>query len=346
MSAALVSIVMPCFNAERWLRRAIGSVLAQTHREFELIAIDDGSSDRTGVILEEFSRRDSRVRVCHLENNGGIVAALNRGLEMATGAFVARMDADDVCLPQRLTVQLRFLEENGVDICGSWFAEFGQGPPRTVKWPHRAVDVRASMLFQNSICHPTLLARKSVFDHLSYREEYRLAEDYDLLSRAMSQFSIANVPEVLLRYRRHPAQATQSSRAAMERVTAPLRIQALAAAGFAPDPAQARAHHMIRAPESIRDMQDLVSIEDWLLSLVEAPWAPSARKVVASQWIRACIRAAPLGRSMLGAFNRSPLTTIVEAGPAVRIDLTALALLKLDYLSMPFAMLRRFGLAA
>jgi hypothetical protein len=162
----------------------------------------------------------------------------------------------------------------------------------------------------------------------------------------MKEFRIANVPEVLLRYRRHPSQATQAYRSAMEQVTRPIRIQALAAAGVFPSPVQAKLHHMIRAPASIRDADDLGGIETWLLSLLKADWEPSAKRVIASQWIRACIRAAPLGTGMLGAFRRSPLTKIAGAGTGTKIDVAALALSKLDYLSPPFSLLRRFGLGA
>lgn len=343
---ALVSVVMPCFNAGRWLGKAIDSLLAQSYRRIEIIAINDGSTDDSGDILDGVARRDARLRVVHAESNLGIVSALNRGLDIASGSLIARMDADDICKPRRLEKQVAFLEAGSTDICGSWFIEFGQGPRRTTRWPHATDAVEASMLFQNAVCHPTLVAKRRVFDRFRYREEFRLAEDYDLLSRAMQDFRIANVAEPLLYYRRHPAQATQVSRLRMEAITRSIRRQALASSGIFPDDEQARLHDLIRAPASITDPRDLAGIEAWLLSLLERPWTPDARKAIASQWIRACVRAAPLGAAMRDAFRKSPLTKIAQSGFMAGMDLTALSLMKLDYGSRGFSFLRRLGLSA
>src|SRR5690348_17986778 len=115
--AARVSVVMPCYNAAPWLEAALDSVLGQTHGDFELLAVDDGSTDATPRILAEAARRDGRVRVLGGGKNAGIVAALNQGLDQARGDYVARMDADDIALPTRFVRQIRFLEETGVDLC-------------------------------------------------------------------------------------------------------------------------------------------------------------------------------------------------------------------------------------
>jgi hypothetical protein len=320
--------------------------LAQSYHRIEIIAINDGSTDDTGRILDDYARRDARLRVVHTERNLGIVSALNRGIDIAAGSLVARMDADDICKPRRLEKQVAFLEAGSTDLCGSWFIEFGQGPRRTTRWPHTMDTVEAAMLFQNAICHPTLIAKRQVFDRFRYREEFCLAEDYDLLSRAMQDFRIANVAEPLLYYRRHPAQATQASRTRMEAITRSIRRQALASRGIFPDDEQERLHNLIRAPASIADARDLAGIEAWLLSLLERPWTPDARKVIASQWIRACVRAAPLGAAMRDAFRKSRLTKVARSGFMVGVDLTALSLMKLDYRSRGFSFLRRLGLSA
>lgn len=343
---ALVSVIMPCFNAGRWLGKAVDSLLAQSYGRIEIIAINDGSTDDTGDILDAVARRDTRLRVVHAGTNLGIVSALNRGLDVADGSLIARMDADDICKPRRLERQVAFLESGAADICGSWFIEFGQGPRRTTRWPHATDAVEAAMLFQNAICHPTLVAKREVFDRFRYREDFRLAEDYDLLSRAMRDFRIANVAEPLLYYRRHPAQATQASRLRMEAITKNIRRQALASRNIFPDAGQARLHDLIRAPASITDPRDLAGIEAWLLSLLERPWTPGATRVIASQWIRACVRAAPLGAAMREAFRRSPLTKVSQSGFMTGVDLAALSLMKLDYRSRGFSFLRRLGLSA
>ncbi|MGH8441362.1 MAG: hypothetical protein ACRETF_00475, partial [Nevskiaceae bacterium] len=257
-----------------------------------------------------------------------------------------RMDADDIALPHRLRVQREFLEASGVDLCGSWFVEFGQGIPRAVRWPHVETAVRAHLLFQNPICHPTVLARRQVFDQCRYREDYRFGEDYDLFSRAAEKFRLANVPQPLLRYRRHPGQSTQARRDVMEAFTRQIRLASLARQGFVPDAEEQRLHNLIRGPQSIRRLDDLHGIEAWLGKLLAAHADAPARAVVASQWIRACIRAAPLGAAMWRAYRHSGLRAAAGAGARADFDLAVLAALRLDYEGPTFFRLRRLGLSA
>jgi glycosyltransferase involved in cell wall biosynthesis len=286
------------------------------------------------------------VKLLRNQQNLGIVASLNRGIDVAQGRYIARMDADDICFPHRFARQIDFLERTGHDVCGSWFIEFGQGIPRTVRWPHTDAALRAAMLFQNSICHPTIMARREVFDQFRYREGYKLAEDYDLFVRAMTRFRFANVPEPLLRYRRHPQQATQAARAAMEMVTRRIRREALEQHGIEPSEEELRLHQLIRSPSSIVDIADLMGIEAWLIKLHQSYADPEGRQVIASQWIRACIRAAPLGQAMWRAFEASALLRSTSVSKGTWLDLRALSVLKLDYSSRPFAALRRIGLSA
>lgn len=342
----LVSVIMPCYNAAPWLGAALASILAQTHTELELLAVDDGSTDSTPDILARAAKRDPRLRVLRMQANAGIVAALNAGLDQARGAYIARMDADDLALPQRFARQLAFLEDSGVDLCGSWFTEFGHGIPRTVRWPHGEAALRTAMLFQNSICHPTLLAKRRVFANLRYRQDYLLAEDYDLYARAYRDFRLANVPEALLRYRRHAAQATQARRDAMEDVTRRIRLEVLAAQGIVADAAEQRLHNLVRAPVSLHAESDLKGIETWLLKLHGLMRDDDSRRIVASQWIRACIRGAPLGERMWTLYRASPLRMAAMASGLHDLDLRLLSLLKLEYRSRPFELLRRFGLSA
>jgi hypothetical protein len=343
--APLVSIVMPCFNAGRWLGAALDSLQRQTHRELEIVAVDDASTDGTARLLAERARSDPRVRPIHLERNQGPGAAANRGLAVSRGRFIARLDADDEALPERLEVQLAFLQQTGVDLCGSWFVEVGQGIPRTTRWPHTEAAVRAGLLFQSPICHPTVMARREVFERHPYGDQ-RLAEDYDVFSRASVEFRLANVPRALTRYRRHPGQASQAHRDAMETVTRTIRLATLARQGIAATAEEQRFHNLIRAPASIRQLEDLRGIERWLLKLRDARQHPDSRQVIASQWLRACIRAAPLGIAMWRAWRGSPLRAAAGAGARADTDLLALALLRLDYAGAAFFWLRRLGLSA
>lgn len=342
----VVSVVIPCFNAARWLEAALHSVLTEFKPKIEVIVVDDGSTDQTRAIIKNAAQRDQRVRSVLLSDNRGIVYALNTALDVAEGKFIARMDADDIAMPTRFSRQVDFIHRTGCDLCGSWFMEFGQGMPRKVRWPYSEAALSAAMLFQNTICHPTVMARRKVFDKYRYRENYQLAEDYDLFIRASTEFRLANLPEVLLRYRRHPSQATISKRGVMEAVTRRIRYEALLSKGIEPTPKELMSHNLIRAPYSITEIAHLIDIENWLLKLLSHFSNIEARQVIASQWIRACVRAAPLGQEMWRLFLGSKLCQEANVNWGTRLDLRALSILKLDYQSIPFETLRRFGLSA
>lgn len=342
-----ISVILPFYNALSWLAPALRSLAQQTLPALEIIAIDDGSTDGSGRLIGDISRSEGLpVKIVRNEENMGIIHSLNIGLDIAQGKYIARMDADDVCMPNRFARQIEFLDLTEHDICGSWFIEFGKGISRIARWPHTESAVRASMLFQNTLCHPSVMSRREVFDRFRYREDYGLAEDYDLFSRAVEEFRVANVPEALIRYRRHPEQATQTKRDAMELVNERIRVNALRAQGIEASPEEIRLHNLIRAPHSIYDFSDLQGIEKWLLKLHGLHNQTDSRKVIASQWIRACIRAAPLGAKMWNAFRLSPLRQAAESGMAQTVDLGILAASHLDYRSTPFTVLRRLGLSA
>jgi glycosyltransferase involved in cell wall biosynthesis len=349
LNSPLLSVVLPVYNAECWIASALSSTVhAAKQLDAEIIVVDDGSTDASVRLIDAQAAksRDVRIRLVRQPANQGIVQALNRGLDTASGRFIARMDADDICMPERFQGQLAFLERTGVDICGSWFVEFGQGLPRISRWPHGEAAVKTSLLFQNTICHPTVVARREVFEKYRYRNEYRLAEDYDLFARASAEFRLANVPQALLRYRRHPQQATQAQRESMERVTRRIRLEALRAQGIAASDFELEMHHAIRAPKSIRRMQELEGVEAWLLKLIDLHENPESRRTIALQWLRACIRAAPLGMRMLRAYRASPLRKLAETSAGTTFDVAVLAATRLDYASPAFAALRRFGISA
>lgn len=205
-----VSILMPVYNAGRYLAQALESIAAQTFRDFELIAIDDGSTDGSLAALQRFAKREPRLRILSRPNTG-IVGALNDGLTAARGEWIARMDADDIALPTRLAVQLDYLAAHPeivavgssvamVDPAGRPLKAFNaQTSPSAIRQGLvNATDI--------GIIHPTLVVRRAVLERIGgYRKEYQLVEDFDLFQRLLDVGELANVPEVLLHYRQHPA---------------------------------------------------------------------------------------------------------------------------------------------
>lgn len=204
--APVVSIVMPVRDGERFLQMAIDSILAQSFRDFEFIAIDDGSNDSTPVILAEATRRDPRIVVVS-KGPVGIVAALNLGLTMARSPLIARFDADDIAPPDRLARQVEAMQREPVlGLLG--------GLAETIDESGRAVGTRrppvshetllAALKRDSPFIHSTIMFRADLVRALGgYRAAVAAAEDYDLWLRMAERTRIANLPETLVRYRVH-----------------------------------------------------------------------------------------------------------------------------------------------
>jgi glycosyltransferase involved in cell wall biosynthesis len=203
-----VTVLMPVYNAERFLRQAVHSILSQTFDDLELLAVDDGSTDSSLSIIEGYG--DPRIRVVGTSRNLGHTHALNRGLRECRGELIARMDADDVSLPTRLERQVAFMQANpNVALVGTW-AELIDEHGRVfheVKLPCDPVEVRRTLISGNCFYHSSVMFRRdAVIASGSYRLDY--SEDYDLWLRLAARHEVANIPEVLLRYRVHGEQVS------------------------------------------------------------------------------------------------------------------------------------------
>lgn len=199
-----ISVIMPVRNGEPFLAEAIQSILTQTHRDLELIVIDDASTDRTPSILHRI--HDPRIKLLRNDEQKGIAASCNRALSIAQGDLIARMDADDIALPHRLETQRDFLDAHkNIALCGTWVRMFGDGSTRDRKLETHPERIRCTLLLYNTLSHPTAMWRRRELD-LLYDETFANSEDYDLWCRASHGVGIANVPEVLLLYRVHEAQ--------------------------------------------------------------------------------------------------------------------------------------------
>lgn len=203
-----ISVILPTYNAEKHLREAIGSLLAQTFQDVEILIIDDGSSDGTLQILKTYS--DPRIKILHGPQKG-ISAALNMGLDRAQGIYVARMDADDISLPRRFEKQAEFMDAHpNIGICGTDIEAFERQNSNVWNYFPDAADTKTMLLFGCALAHPTVMIRLSIFKEfgLRYDESYLGSEDFELWNRAMEFTDICSIPEVLVRYRLHEGQAS------------------------------------------------------------------------------------------------------------------------------------------
>ncbi|GIW99532.1 MAG: hypothetical protein KatS3mg111_2865 [Pirellulaceae bacterium] len=216
----LVSVILPVYNAENFLIDAVASILEQTWQDFELICIDDGSTDSSPQILRWLATQDSRIRVI-TQSNQGIVAALNHGCQMARGPLLARMDADDVAFPQRLQRQVAWFQQHprGV-LVGAAILEIDEhsAPLRISSLPRCHEEIESALLSRRTgVFHPTVMMRADQWRAAGgYRPRFEWVEDHDLWLRLAHRGELANLPEVLLAYRMH-AQSICWRRAAVQR---------------------------------------------------------------------------------------------------------------------------------
>jgi len=200
-----ISVLLPVHNEKpEFLDLAIASVLKQTFANFELLLLDDGSDKPCAQRLDEWTKKDGRVKVVHLPHQG-ITKTLNAGIEKATGKFVARMDSDDMALPNRFEKQITFLEQNPDHAAvGSWVVFINEKNKGSwiKKYPAEHEQIKCRLIAHNSFTHSAIMFCASQLKILhGYNENLKTAQDYDLLLRAAWHFKVANIPEVLLRYR-------------------------------------------------------------------------------------------------------------------------------------------------
>jgi glycosyltransferase involved in cell wall biosynthesis len=208
----ILSVIMPAYNVAPYVRDAVTSVQAQTLRDFELVIVNDGSTDETLPILQEIAGHDPRLRIISRPNTG-IVGALNEAISATTAPYIARMDGDDLCMPERFERQLGFLNANpDVLLVGSdvEFIDSHGARLKTYRPPQGSTAIQKALLEGNSgaLIHPAIMGQRRAWSETGgYRESYQFVEDYDLYLRAARLGPLANVDKPLLRYRIH-AQST------------------------------------------------------------------------------------------------------------------------------------------
>jgi glycosyltransferase involved in cell wall biosynthesis len=213
---ARVSVVMSVYNEERYLHEAIDSILRQTFEDFEFVIIDDGSVDQTPALLKGY--HDARLRV-YRQANQGQSSALNQGIRMAVGSYIARMDGDDICLPERLERQVCFLDAHPeVALVGTWCTKIdtGTGQKRLQRLPEDDGSIRRFLAIDNPFIHSSVMIRKSVLDRVGLYDEGLIWQDYDLWVRIARYYGMANIHDPLVIRRKHPASLTLRSRKSRE----------------------------------------------------------------------------------------------------------------------------------
>lgn len=224
-----ISVVMPVFNAENHLRDSIESILRQTFSDFEFLIFNDGSTDKSSEIIDEYKSVDSRIIHVVSKKNQGYLVHLNHGLEMANAQYIARMDADDISEPDRLERQFEFMQENKeIGVCGAYYEILGEG--RIVKPPVENDAIKIHLLKGSMIAHPVAFLNKKLLAEkglLYYDPNYYTAEDYELWVRCALKVKLHNIPMRLIKIRKHDQSISKVKNELQQRIAQKIKLNHL-----------------------------------------------------------------------------------------------------------------------
>lgn len=314
-----VTVLIPVYNRARHVAMAIDSVLAQTLPDFELVVVDDGSTDGTPEIVRAYS--DSRVRLIRHQSNQGVPRTRNRGLQEARGEYVAMLDSDDYAYPERLERQVAFLDRNPDHaLVGSRKRRMdARGRPvKRLKGfkrrPCSAEAVQARLLFRCCIAQTSVMGRTALLRAFGYREAFSAGQEFDLFVRLSRHHRIANLRDVLVCYRSHPGQMSER-RAEVENTYRAVMREQLQVLGVEFSETDLSGHFRLTRPLSWfrPDLEYLAWTEAWLHRLARANRASGVypadvfHRTLGGVWSEVCFKGArSMGARALHRFWRSP----------------------------------------
>jgi len=317
MTQVALSIVMPVYNAEKYIQQAVTSLLEQSYRDFELIVVNDGSTDKSMEIIQGFN--DERIRILHNDKNRGIVYSRNRGNAAARGRYLAPFDADDVARADKFEKQLAFLEAHPeYGMIGSWARLIdARGHVMRQKWKVNAPPERipSILLFRNYFVQSSVVIRREAIPEEGYAEGYDAVEDYRMWGLVARRYKVWNYPAYLLQYRIHEQGITKRESDQMAGRDAkvfpllyePFHIQL--------NKRNLQLLQTLKDNRPITDLQDLNDLEVFFLHLLsqnkkhQVVDQKQLLSVVTTRWIKACWLARGLKHRALLTFLRSSFLT-------------------------------------
>lgn len=332
-----VTVLTPVYSREQYVAAAIESVLAQSFTDFELLLIDDGSTDGSAEILRSYTT-DPRVRLVCNEHNLGIPKTRNRGIELARGEYVAMLDSDDRAYRTRLEKQVAFLDRHrDFAVVGAWVTEMdeqGRSLKRIKILPLSPGELQSRLLFRSCHHHSSIMARTVILQEYRYREQYAVSSDFDLFVRLAGKYKLGNLPQILVCRRVHPNRITREKAQLVKEKNLEIIGAQLAELGMEFTPADLERHFLLLRMNRLQltpDREYLEWASAWLLKLQAAnhhalryPERALAR-VVSEIWFVVCWHAwAGMGWSAWKHFRQSPLSK--EGWSTVRKYLHVLAL--------------------
>ena len=291
----LVSIVMPTYNSELYVKESVESILNQTYSNLELIIIDGYSTDSTEKIISSF--KSDKIRFYRqIEKGSGLASALNDGITVANGEFIARMDTDDISFPNRIKQQTNYLLNNrDIAICGTWAKPLETIIPRIRRYPLNPNVLKCYLLFESLIVHPSVMFNRNILKNdLVYDNSFKYCEDYELWTRLSEKYDIGNIGEILIGYRLTKGSASRGNYQKHLEFNYKVISRQLNKLNIYPSSEQIKLHKNIVVEKS-NAINELIKIEDWLLKLIQNNQKysiypePFFTSVVKNRWRDICI---------------------------------------------------------
>lgn len=318
-----VSVILPSYNRADWLEIAIKSILEQTFSDFELIIIDDASTDHSADVIRSFS--DSRIKPVFKTQNEGYPTALQEAIQLAQGEFIARMDSDDISRPTRLEKQVNFLRDHkNVMVVGAHAQKFNAHSQDLglIAYPEDHDELMLQLLTRDTcMVHPVVMFRASVFEDFNYDLTKIPTEDYDLWARIGLKHKLANIQETLLDYRLHDGQESVTKIEQRNSVIKETKLMLLSSLSINATSAELALHSTLFLKEFEHAESYLIAAENWLTRLLRAnDNATVFNQVLLSRLIGAlffelCTTLAPkIGKKAINHYSRSNLNTLYKPG--------------------------------
>lgn len=297
-----LSVIMPVYNAAPFLSEAIESILGQTFARFELIIVDDQSTDGSREIIARYAGKDQRILPV-FRNERGIAGAMNEGVRLARGEWIARMDADNIARPDRFAVQLDWVNNKGVDVCGALAETFGEKKREKDLWfPESHDAICRELLFRCAILYPAAMIRTDVFRDNLYQKEC-VFDDYELFTRLAPRYRLGNVPSVLLRYRNHECQVSRVRREEVGRDFQKYRFRYFYKI-FPRTPLDDYLPlALVSDKQPLNSLPQLEKAGQWLVKLSDV-MDKGVRRKMGERWRKTCERSASLGAEVASIFQQ------------------------------------------
>ncbi|MFT3992672.1 MAG: glycosyltransferase family 2 protein [Dysgonomonas sp.] len=292
-----VSVLMPVYNAQKYLAEAIDSIIAQTYSDWELIIINDGSTDDSENII--LSYKDSRIKYSKNTQNRGLIYTRNKMIELASGEYLAFLDSDDIAYPERLKHQIDFLDKNpDYGLCGTWSEMINEQGSKIKKLQlsDQNDEIQCTLLFSSTFVQSSIMIRKQLLIEHPYDEKYPLAEDFDLWCRLSRVCKLSNIPICLTKYRWHSSNISKSKKERLDELVKNIYKKELQIIGLDANDNELNIHSAIRDRSilPIPNNQFFPQLKTWLQKLSTSALSSNhydrdtLMATICFRWIFAC----------------------------------------------------------